>query len=99
MDLYFKEVWNKKLISRIIPKTTCKEFKNNVETNQSLVFVDKNGKTLEDDSIITTGSVVKVGNKLQYNLIVIGDTDNDGEITINDLAQIKLVLIGKMKLE
>ncbi len=61
--------------------------------------MDKNGKTLEDDSIITTGSVVKVGNKLQYNLIVIGDTDNDGEITINDLAQIKLVLIGKMKLE
>ena len=45
-------------------------------------------------SIITTGSKVQVGNK-EYTLIVIGDTDQNGKITVTDLAQLKLHYIKK----
>ena len=37
--------------------------------------------------------VIKVGETLQYTLVITGDIDGDGEITVNDLAKIKLHLI------
>ena len=36
---------------------------------------------------------VKVGKTLEYTIIVTGDIDGDAQITVNDLAQIKLHLI------
>ena len=80
-------------ISRIAPKTTVSKFKENVETEQEMVFIDKDGNTLNDNDIVKTGMTLKVGKTLQYTLIVTGDLDNDGEITTNDLAKIKLHLI------
>ncbi len=87
------------IISEIIPKvedkngTTVDEFKKNITTNQVLTFFDKEGNPLEQNSIITTGCKLKVGKSLEYTLIVKGDIDGDGAITINDLAKMKLHLI------
>ena len=36
---------------------------------------------------------VKVGKTLEYTIIVTGDTDGDAQITVNDLADLKLHLI------
>ena len=55
---------------------------------ESLYSASKN-----DNEIISTGVKIKVGKTLQYTLIVIGDIDKDTEITINDLAKLKLHLI------
>ena len=54
---------------------------------------------LAEDGIVTTGTQIKVGKTLQYTLVVIGDTDSDGEITINDMAELKLHIIEKELLE
>lgn len=83
----------KEYISRILPKTTVKEFKENVTTKQQMVFTDENGNELKDDSMIKTGSKLKVGSTLNYTLIVIGDIDKDAQITINDIAEMKLHII------
>ncbi len=80
-------------IERILPKTTVAEFKQNVTTNQEIVFIDEIGNTLNESDFISTGIKIKVGNTLNYTLIVIGDIDRDTQITINDLAQEKLHLI------
>lgn len=77
-------------ISRIVPETTVKNFKQNIETNQSIIFIDKNGKELGEEDIITTGTVIKIGDNLEYTSVVIGDTDGDGKIGVNDLARLKL---------
>lgn len=87
-------------ISRIIPKTTVAEFKQNitlenVTTDPKMLFTDENGNILQDDSLIKTGTKLKVGSTLQFMLVVIGDIDGDSDITINDLANIKLHLIEK----
>ena len=42
---------------------------------------------------------VKVGKTLDYTIIVTGDIDGDAQITVNDLAKIKLHLIKKELLE
>ncbi len=80
-------------ISRVAPKTTIAQFKGNVTTNQTLVFTDKEGNTLSDDTVLKTGVKVKVGKTLEYTIIVTGDIDQDAQISVNDLAKIKLHLI------
>ncbi len=83
----------KEYIERILPKTTVTEFKQSVTTNRDLIFIDESGNKLNENDVISTGTKIKVGSTLQYTLIVIGDIDKDGEITINDLAEEKLHLI------
>ena len=80
-------------ISRILPETTVAQFKQNVTTEQEMVFIDAEGNTLGEQDIIGTGMTIKVGKTLEYTLVVTGDMDGDGEITINDLAKVKLHLI------
>lgn len=91
-------------ITRILPNTTVAQFKENVTlenvtTEPQIVFTDHEGMPLAEDGILTTGTQIKVGKTLQYTLVVIGDTDSDGEITINDMAELKLHMIEKELLE
>ncbi len=81
---------NEGYISNIVPETTIRSFKQNVETNQELVFTDKNGNQLNENDIIGTGTKIKVGNKLEYTLVVIGDIDGNGKISTTDSAKLKL---------
>jgi len=78
-----------------IPYLLDKEFKQNVEANREITIIDNNGNKLEEDDIIGTGMTVKVGEELEYTLIVIGDINGDGKITITDIAKLKLMLIGE----
>ena len=85
----------------IFNKMTAKkkvEFIENVDTNQKLVFIDKEGNTLTNEDTLGTGMILKVGETLQYTLVVTGDTDGDGSIEVNDLARVKLHLIDYKKL-
>lgn len=82
----------------IAPETTVAKFKENVTlenvtTDPQMVFTDEYGNVLQEDSQIKTGIKLQIGKTLQYTLVVIGDIDKDSEITISDLAQIKLHLI------
>lgn len=77
-------------ISRIIPKTTVSEFKANVITNSNMVIKNKNGENLEETDIIGTGTVLQLGETKQFTLVVIGDLDGNGEITVTDIAKLKL---------
>lgn len=82
-------------ISRIGAKTTLRDFLLNIETNQNIKIIDKNGNVLQENDIIGTGMTIQVGNQKEYQLIVVGDIDGNGEITITDLAKLKLHCIAK----
>ncbi len=77
-------------ISRISDETTVSDFKENVTASQAITIKDADGKTLEDTDIIGTGAILQVGDDLQFTLIVIGDINGDGEITITDISKLKL---------
>lgn len=86
-----------KYVSRILPETTIKEFNKNIEienrTEQTKVeFTDEEGNKLQEESKVATGTKLQIGEKT-YELIVIGDTDKDSLITVNDLADLKLHII------
>lgn len=82
-------------ISKVNANTTVATFKQNVTSHGELVFTDKDGNTLTDESVIGTGTTLRVGTTLQYTFIVKSDVDGNGTITPNDLALIKIHLIGK----
>ena len=82
-------------ISKISAQTTVSKFKENVETEQEMVFMDKNGNILGEDSILATGMTLKVGSTLQFTLIVAGDIDGNGKITLTDFARLKLHYIER----
>ena len=86
-------------ISRIEEETTVAKFKENIETNQEIIFKDKDGNTLSEDGIITTGSTIQVGENSNFVLIVTGDINGDGLVTVTDLAQLKLHYISKELIE
>ena len=79
--------------------TTAKEFKENIKTNQTIKIVNKDNVELQDNELVTTGLKLIVGEKQEYTLIVKGDIDGNGEITLTDLAKMKLHCIGKELLE
>ena len=84
------------IISRILPQTTVSEFRNNVTVNREITMMDENGDVLGDNDIIATGMMVEVGDEeLAFTLIVIGDINRDGDMTLTDLALIKLHLVEK----
>lgn len=86
-------------IENILQKTTVAGFKQNVTTKQEMIFTDEQGNRLKENDLIATGTKIKVGNTLNYTLIVTGDIDKDAKITINDLAEEKLHLIDYKLLE
>lgn len=85
-------------ISKVLPKTTVQKFKENVASKGKVVFTDEAGNVLSDDSPIKTGTIIKIGEKLQYSIVVTGDVNKDGELDIDDLAEMKFHIIETKQL-
>lgn len=87
---------SKKVISKITPDSTIKDFKANTVTEGELVFVDAEGKVISDENAkLGTGMKVKVGKTLEYTLAVTGDVDGNAKLETNDIAKIKLHLLER----
>lgn len=78
-------------VKNIKPETTIEEFKNNLEKTIEI-------ENEEETNLIKTGMKAKIDGK-EYTLIVVGDIDCDGKLTLIDLAKIKQHLVEINKLE
>ena len=81
-------------ISRIPIGTTVADFKANVTSNEELIIKDKNGNVLQETDILTTGVILNAGEAKQYNLVLIGDINGDGKLSITDLVKLKLFSVN-----
>ena len=69
--------------------TTYQDIQDNIMTSGSVKFIDNNRNELLSSDIIRTGSkvVIRTGEETQeYIIVVYGDSDGDGRITINDVT-------------
>ncbi len=91
-DAYIIE--NNNIISYIREKTTADVFKRyvNAEGNERIT---KNGQSIRDDEIISTGMIFETKDNKSYTLAVKGDVSGDGEVTITDIMQAKEKVVGK----
>ena len=88
-------------ISKIVANTSSKEFIAAInESKYCKVF--KGDSVVSDDTAVGTGMTVDIvdGDKTtaSYTIIVTGDTNGDGNITITDMLAIKAHVLGKTEL-
>lgn len=85
------------LIYKVSPNTTVSTFKQNVQSGMTLKAF-RNDIELAENDIITTGTILKVGEDENYVIAVKGDITGNGQITQDDITQIKLYLLGRLNL-
>ncbi len=69
--------------------TNVEEFKNSINTNSQSLEIIHNGEIISTGRIIT-GMKLRLSDGKEYTIIVRGDTNSDGKITITDLSKIIL---------
>ena len=74
------------LINRISPNTNLETFKENISTEVGYVVENMEGIELESTDVIGTGYKLITETDKQYILIVTGDLNSDGKITLTDMS-------------
>lgn len=85
-----------KFIRGIEQGTELKTFSENSAINQKYT-VYRNNKELKESDILKTGDVLEIGKK-EYTLIVSGDLNKDGKVSIIDLMKMKRYIIANNEL-
>lgn len=88
-----------KRISQISPHTYRQVFETNLQTNANLKILHENGENIGTEEYLATGMRLVLNDNKSYTLAVKGDLNGDGEVTLTDVAKIKLHLIGLRLLE
>ena len=87
------------MIDRISHDTTLSTFKNNISTEIGYKVTDISGNEIEDTDLVGTGYKLTTDSGKEYTLIVTGDLNSDGKVTISDVSRIKKVYIGILNLD
>ena len=78
-------------IFNIVHETTKSKFIKNITTNLKMnIFTEDDKEVTNDNDLIKTGMKLKLSNGKSYNLIVRGDINKDGKVTLTDIS--KLIL-------
>ena len=77
------------MIDRISPNTDVNTFKNNISTEVGYTIVNLEGEELNDTDKIGTGFKLITDTNKEYILIVTGDLNHDGNITITDISMLR----------
>jgi len=83
------------------PETTVKTVSELIETNGTIVVVNKNGDVLGADKYVGTTAKIKIkfsNEEAVYTVIVKGDLTGDGVIKINDISKLYQSLKEKITL-
>ena len=84
-------------IKGINPKTTVSNFKNNINAEMEYQILDKNGKIISNTGKVGTGCQIKMQSGKIYTIIVWGDLDGDGQISLTELAKISKIGVNKIE--
>ena len=76
-------------IEQIPSDTDLSTFKSNISTDIGYKVVDISGEELQDNDIIGTGYQLITEEGKTYTLIVTGDLNSDGKVTLTDISMIR----------
>ncbi len=86
---------NNQYIMNINYNTTKTQLLNNLNSNLVMKVYDENGNEISNENeVIKTGMIIKLSNNEEYVLIVRGDNNSDGKISILDVSRLKTYYIG-----
>lgn len=86
---------NDNFISGVDINTTVTEFINNItNTSGNNVKILKENKEITGDENLSTSTILKINDNSIYTIIVNGDINEDGKISVTDLSRLKRTLVG-----
>ena len=88
-----------KYILNIKPGTKLSDFMKHIDTNMKYEILDRDGEEIDDQSLIGTGSKLKLQDGDIYTLVTDGDINGDGIIDISDLGIVAAYVVENAKLE
>lgn len=84
-----------KIIKFIPENTNVTAFLENVQIGaETYTLTNKAGDTITGESLVGTDTILKI-NSEEFKIVVIGDINGDGKISITDLSKLKLHLVEK----
>ena len=86
-------------IMKVAPKTTISEFKNNIVTYSNMEFYNLANEKMKDAEFVFSGTRLRLADGSEYTLIVTGDVNSNGTITVADLSRLKIKLVGLSTLD
>ena len=98
VDLSKLEIDENGYVSKYEIGTTYQDIQDNIKTSGSVKFIDNTGKELQNSDIIRTGSKVVISTEdesQEYTIVVYGDINGDGKITMSDLVKSANYLIDE----
>ena len=87
------------LIDKISHDTTLSTFKNNISTETGYKVTDLSGNEVSDTDLVGTGYKLTTDSGKEYALVVTGDLNSDGKITMTDISRMKKAYLKVITLE
>ena len=92
-DIYEIDNVNK-IITKIPFNTTSEILKRNIRVNGEMKIFDLDSNELYDRAIVGTSMELKINEKESYKLVIRGDLNGDGKLTITDLSKMKAFIVN-----
>ena len=77
------------MIDKISPNTDVNTFKNNISTEVEYTIVNSKGEELQNTQKIGTGDKLITETNKEYTLIVTGDLNGNGNVTLIDMSLLR----------
>ncbi len=88
------------MIEDISPNITIDEMLQNLSIEAlSVKYYNKNNEPMLETEKVTTGTKIVLNDKVEYILVVTGDTNGDGDANIKDLLILNKHRLGKIELK
>lgn len=89
-DIFKSEIYKigEEDIMKIEGETTIEKFLKNITTNLDSIFLDNDVIITSNKQIIKTGMKIKLSNDKEYTLIVRGDINCDGRLSLIDISKL-----------
>ncbi len=87
-DNYLLNVWQ---------KTTLTDFKNNYASQGESYTIKRNDTELTDTDIIATGDTIELSSGDTYTIVVAGDINCDGRVTVFDLSALRRYILKQIE--
>lgn len=86
-DNYLLNVWQ---------ETTLADFKKNYNSQESYI-IKRNDTELTDADIIATGDTIELSSEDTYTIVVAGDINCDGKVTVFDLSALRRYILKQIE--
>ena len=78
-------------------ETTLANFKNNYTSQEESYIIKRNDTELTDTDIIATGDIIELSSGDTYTIVVAGDINCDGRVTVFDLSALRRYILKQIE--